>query len=133
MRRKPTSHRSPPGQRQLRVSEQIRHLLSQILREEKCHDPDLLNSSLITVTAVEIGPDLKHATVFVMPLGGKDLEKILDALNRATGYFRTEVGHRLDLRYTPKFSFKADDSFAQAEHIENLLRQDRVRKDLDKE
>ena len=132
MRRKPSSHRAPPGQRQLRVGEQIRHILAGILLEEKCRDPDLAQSSLITVTAVEIGPDLKHATAFIMPLGGRDVKKTIDALNRAAGYFRSGIGSSLDLRYTPKITFKPDPSFDEAENISNLLRQDRVKRDLEK-
>ena len=122
--------RTPPGQRQLRVGERIRHILADVLRRGDLHDPMLAQASLITVTAVEIGPDLKHATAYVMPLGGKNAEPIVHALNRASGYFRTEIGHDLDLHYTPKISFKIDQSFENAAHIENLLRQDRVRKDV---
>jgi ribosome-binding factor A len=122
--------RTPPGQRQLRVGERIRHILADVLRRGDLHDPVLAQASLITVTAVEIGPDLKHATAYVMPLGGKNAGPVVHALNRASGYFRTEIGHDLDLHYTPKISFKLDESFENAAHIENLLRQDRVRKDV---
>ena len=122
--------KSPPGQRQLRVGERLRHILAEVLRRGDLHDPMLAQASLITVTAVEIGPDLKHATAYVMPLGGKNAEEIVHALNRASGYFRTEIGRDLDLHYTPKVSFRIDQSFENAAHIENLLRQDRVRKDV---
>lgn len=122
--------RTPPGQRQLRVGERIRHILASVLHRGDLHDPVLAQASLITVTAVEIGPDLKHATAYVMPLGGKNAEPIVHALNRASGYFRTEIGHELDLHYTPKISFRLDESFENAAHIENLLRQERVRKDV---
>jgi ribosome-binding factor A len=122
--------RTPPGQRQLRVGERLRHLLAEVLRRGDLHDPVLAQASLITVTAVEIGPDLKHATAYIMPLGGKNAEAIVHALNRASGYFRTEIGHDLDLHHTPKISFRIDQSFENAAHIENLLRQDRVRKDV---
>lgn len=103
------------------------------MRGGKLHDPALGNSSLITVTSVEIGPDLKHATAFIMPLGGKNVEGTVAALNKAAGFFRSELGPELDLRYTPKISFKPDRSFDEAEHIDKLLRQDRVKKDLEKE
>jgi ribosome-binding factor A len=129
-RRPPSSNRTPPGQRQLRVGERIRHILADVLRRGDLHDPVLANASMITVTAVEIGPDLKHATAYVMPLGGKNSAMIVEALNRASGYFRSCIGPELDLRYAPKISFRIDHSFEQAAHIESLLRQDRVRKDV---
>src|SRR6187549_2346175 len=99
MKRRNTPSRTPPGQRQLRVGERIRHILADVLRRGDLHDPMLAQASLITVTAVEIGPDLKHATAYVMPLGGKNAGPIVQALNRASGYFRTEIGHDLDLHY----------------------------------
>lgn len=128
-----SSHTAPPGQRQLRVAERIRHILSGIMREGSLHDPALAKSSLITVTAVEIGPDLKHATAFVMPLGGKNAEAIVEALNRASGFFRASLGPELDLRHTPKISFRIDKSFDEAEHIAKILNQERVKKDVEKD
>jgi ribosome-binding factor A len=130
MKRRNTPSRTPPGQRQLRVGERIRHILADALRRGDLHDPVLANASMITVTAVEIGPDLKHATAYVMPLGGKNAPAIVEALNRASGYFRSCIGPELDLRYAPKISFRIDHSFEQAAHIESLLRQDRVQKDV---
>jgi ribosome-binding factor A len=130
MKRRNNPSRTPPGQRQLRVGERIRHILADVLRRGDLHDPVLANASMITVTAVEIGPDLKHATAYVMPLGGKNADMIVEALNRASGYFRSEIGPELDLRYAPKVSFRIDHSFEQAAHIESILRQDRVRKDV---
>jgi ribosome-binding factor A len=129
-RRAPTSSRTPPGQRQLRVGERIRHILADVLLRGELHDPVLDQAQMITITAVEVGPDLKHATAYVMPLGGKNAEAILEALNRASGYFRSAVAPELDLRYSPRISFRLDHSFDQAERIETLLRQDRVRKDI---
>lgn len=129
MKRRNTS-RSEPGQRQLRVGERIRHILAEVLQRGELYDPVLANASLISITAVEIGPDLKHATAYVMPLGGKNAEEIVSALNRAQGYFRSEIAPQLDLRYSPKISFRLDNSFANASHIEGILRQDRVRKDV---
>ena len=122
----------PPGQRQLRVAERVRHVLAEILREGKLRDPDLAQSELITVTAVEMGPDLAHAHTYVMPLGGKNADKIVEALNRASGFFRSELSHRLDLRYAPKVSFKIDVSFDEHERIDRLLRQEQVQKDLER-
>jgi ribosome-binding factor A len=130
--RKTRTHtgRTPPGQRQLRVAEQIRHLLVEILHRGHFRDPALLHAHKITVTAVEIGPDLKHATAFVMPLGGENADTFLEALNRAAGFFRNELGTKMDLRYIPKVSFKLDHSFDEAERIEKLLRQEKVQRDL---
>lgn len=130
--RKSKSHagRTPPGQRQLRVGEQIRHLLAEILQRGRFRDPDLLDAHKITVTAVDIGPDLQHAVAYIMPLGGEKASEWVEALNRASGFFRGELAHRLDLRYTPKVTFKLDTSFDEADRIEKLLRQDRVQKDV---
>jgi len=130
MSRRPSQPRKPPGQRQLRVGERIRHILADVLRRGDLHDPVLEQASLITVTAVELGPDLKHANAYIMPLGGKNAEAIVEALNKASGYFRAQVAPELDLRYSPKISFRIDHSFEEAAHIDRLLRQDRVQKDL---
>jgi ribosome-binding factor A len=129
---RPHASRTPPGQRQLRVAEQIRHLIVDVLRRGSFREPILMEAHRITVTAVEIGPDLKHATAYIMPLGGKDAEDILEALNRSSGYFRSELAPKMDLRYIPRVSFKIDHSFDEAERIETLLRQDRVQRDLKK-
>lgn len=129
MKRK-SPNKAPPGQRQLRVGERIRHLLVEVLRRGELYDPVLASANLITVTAVEIGPDLKHATAYIMPLGGKNAEEITEALNKASGYFRSEIGHDLDMRYTPKISFRIDHSFEQMDHINKLLMQDTVQRDL---
>lgn len=124
----------PPGQRQLRVGERIRHILSDVMRQGPgLRDPDLQNTGMITVTAVDIGPDLQHAAVYVMPLGGENAAKIVEALNRASGFFRSELAHELDLRYTPKLTFKIDRSFDEAAHIDKLLGRYEVRKDVDKQ
>lgn len=133
MKHRSPPSRSEPGQRQLRVGERIRHILAEVFRREELSDPVLAKTSLITITAVEIGPDLKHATAYVMPLGGKNADAIVTALNRAAGYFRAEIGPELDLRHTPKVSFRLDTSFENAAHVEGLLRQERVQKDIVKE
>ena len=119
----------PPGQRQLRVGERIRHILSDIMRRGGLRDPDLQNTAAITVTAVDIGPDLQHAAAYVMPLGGENADAIVAALNRASGFFRSEMARELDLRYTPKVTFKIDRSFDEAAHIDKLLGRYEVRKD----
>ena len=130
MKRRPTQTRKPPGQRQLRVGERIRHVLAAVLQRGELRDPVLADASLITVTAVEVGPDLKHANAYIMPLGGKNAEQVVEALNKASGYFRTQVAPELDMRYSPKISFRLDHSFATADHIDRILRQDRVQKDI---
>lgn len=119
----------PPGQRQLRVGERIRHILSDVMRQGGLRDPDLQNTGMITVTAVDIGPDLQHAAVYVMPLGGQNADTIVAALNRASGFFRSELAREIDLRYTPKVTFKIDRSFDEAAHIDKLLGRYEVRKD----
>src|SRR5690606_2852481 len=127
-----STSKAPPGQRQLRVGERLRHILADILRRGQLRDPLLENAHLITVTAVDIGPDLQHAVAYVMPLGGHNADAIVTALNKAAGYFRSEMASELDLRYTPKISFRIDKSFDEADHIDRLLRGESVRKDLGK-
>lgn len=130
MKRRTHTSRSAPGQRQLRVGERIRHILAEVLQRGDLHDPVLSQASLITITSVEVGPDLKHATAYVMPLGGKNADEIVHALNRAQGYFRSQIAPELEMRYSPKVSFRIDHSFEQADAIEKVLRQDRVQKDV---
>ena len=130
MKRRSSSSRSAPGQRQLRVGERIRHILAEVLQRGELHDPVLAQASLITITAVELGPDLKHATAYVMPLGGKNADEIVHALNRAQGYFRSQIAPELEMRYSPKVTFRIDHSFEQADALEKVLRQERVQKDV---
>jgi ribosome-binding factor A len=125
-------HRSEQGQRQLRVGEQLRHLMADILQRGHFRDPDLAEPSKITITAVEVSPDLKFATAWIMPLGGINRDAILAALNRASGYFRSEVAQKINLRYTPRISFELDTSFDYADKIEGLLRRKEVRRDLER-
>lgn len=132
-RSKSSSSKSPPGQRQLRVGERLRHILADILRRGELRDPVLADAHLITVTAVDIGPDLQHANAYVMPLGGNNADEIVKALNKAAGYFRSEMAAELDLRYTPKVSFRIDKSFDEADHIDRLLRRNEVRRDIEKQ
>lgn len=124
---------TPPGQRQLRVGERLRHLLADILRRGELRDPLLAKAHMITVTAVDIGPDLQHANAYVMPLGGDNADEIVKALNKAAGYFRSALAAELDLRYTPKVSFRIDKSFDEADHIGRLLRRSEVRRDIEKQ
>ncbi len=120
----------PPSQRQLRVGEELRHALSEVLGEASLRDPDLVEAA-ITVTEVRLSPDLKNATAFVMPLGGADLEVKVAALRRAAPFLRGEVARRLKLRFTPRLSFEPDLSFDTAGRIDAVLRGDRLRRDLE--
>jgi ribosome-binding factor A len=125
------SQKSPQGrsQRQLRVGEELRHALSQVLARGELRDPHLTDVSL-TVTEVRVSPDLKNATAFVVPLGGGDLEAVVAALNHAASFLRGQLGHEVRLRYTPRLSFQADHSFDEAAHINDILHHPRVARDV---
>lgn len=110
-----------PSQRQLRVGEEIRHILAETLSLRHSGDP-LIDSSSITVTEVRVSPDLQNATVFVLPLGGLHVPEILTALKDKSKYFRKEVAHKLKTRVTPRLFFQPDLSFDEASHIESLLK-----------
>ena len=118
-----------PSQRQLRVGEMLRHALSDILREREIRDPDLDGVS-VTVTQVKPSPDMRHATVFVEPLGGKNADAIVEALNRHRGFLRGELGRTIELKFTPELRFVEDTSFAEAQRIERILHSERVARDL---
>jgi ribosome-binding factor A len=120
---------APAGQRQLRVGEEMRHALSEILREHHLDDPDLAGK-IITVTEVRVSPDLRNATAFVLPLGGSDTDKTVQALNRAAGYFRGELGRAVKMQFTPTIRFRADETFEEASRIEKLLHDPAVVRDL---
>lgn len=123
------SRDTSPSLRQLRVGEELRHALVQVLSHCHFSDPQLAEAN-ITVTEVKVSPDLRNATVFVMPLGGEDLQVTVAALNRAAGFLRGQLGHEINLRYTPRLGFAADQSFDRATRVENLLAAPRVRRDL---
>jgi len=118
-----------PSQRQLRVGEMLRHALSDILRRGDIRDPDLAGVS-VTITQVKPSGDMRHATVYCEPLGGRDADKIIAALNRNKAYLRGEMGHAIALKFTPELRFVEDKSFAEAEKIENILKSPRVQQDL---
>jgi ribosome-binding factor A len=126
-------HSSPrdrgPSQRQLRVGEMLRHALADVLHRDEIRDPDLAGIS-VTVTQVKPSPDMRHATAFVEPLGGKNAKQVVDALNRHKGFIRGEVGHLIALKFTPDFRFVEDTSFAEAEKIETILKTSRVARDI---
>ena len=119
-----------PSQRQLRVGEELRHVLVQILARADFDDP-LLAEANLTVTQVSVSPDLQNATAFVIPLGGGEAQEIVRALNRAAGYLRGQLGRSISLRRTPRLAFAADRSFDQAAEIDRLLQSPRVRRDLE--
>src|SRR5438445_6807292 len=125
---------SAPGgsQRQLRVGEQVRHAIADILAQGIVHDADL-EGHIITVPEVRMSPDLKLATVYVMPLGGRDTEVVLAALERNKKFLRGEVARRVNLKFAPDLRFHVDERFDEAERIEKLVRTPAVQKDLEQE
>src|SRR6185503_13945265 len=125
------STETPEGRsvRLLRVGEQVRHVLSELLQRGEVHD-DTLQSHLVSVTEVRMSPDLRHATVFVKPLLGEDEEKVLKALRQNTAFFQREVAHRVRTKYAAKLKFLADESFDESSRIASLLRSEKVAPDL---
>ena len=119
-----------PSQRQLRVAEEVRHVMSGLFTRHEFRDPDLAGIE-VTVTEVRMSPDLKHATAFVTRLGRTDIEQSLPALRRAAPYFRAQIAHAMRLRVAPDVSFQADTALEYAMHINQLLRAPEVVKDLD--
>ena len=122
---------SAPGgsQRQLRVGELVRHALADILAQGSVHDADL-EGHIITVPEVRMSPDLRLATIYVMPLGGRDTEIVLSALDRNKKYLRGEIARRVNLKFAPEIRFRIDERFDEAERIEKLLRTPEVQRDL---
>ena len=123
------SAKKGPSQRQLRVGELLRHALAEVLRRGDVRDPDLVGVS-VTVTQVIPSPDMRHATVFCEPLGGKNAGPVIKALNKHKGFLRGEMGRLIAIKFTPELRFIEDTSFAEAEKIETLLKSPRVRPDL---
>jgi ribosome-binding factor A len=117
------------SQRQLRVGEAVRHAVADILVNGSVHDQDL-EGHIITVPEVRMSPDLKLATIYVMPLGGRDTEIVIAALERNKKFLRGEVARRVNLKFAPDIRFRVDDRFDEAERIEKLLRTPAVQKDL---
>lgn len=115
--------------RVLRVGEQVRHVLSDLLMRGEVHD-DLLTAANVSITEVRMSPDLRHATVFVKPLLGKDEEAVLKALRTNTAFFQREVASRVRTKYAAKLKFLADDSFDESSRIDALLRNPKVAQDL---
>jgi ribosome-binding factor A len=122
---------SGPSQRQLRVAELVRHAMAQMLSRGEIHD-DVLAGQLVTVPEVRMSSDLKLATIYVMPLGGKDVATVIEALDRHKRYIRGEVARAVDLKFAPDVRFLADETFDEASRIDALLASERVRRDVDK-
>ena len=118
--------------RLLKVGEQVRHVISELLTRQQVHD-DVLTAQSVSVTEVRMSPDLRHATVFVKPLLGQDEEAVLKALRQNTAYLQREVAHRVRMKYAAKLKFIADESFDEGTHIDKILRSEHVAQDLDEE
>jgi len=131
-RRRSTEKDRGHSQRQLRVGEEIRHLLADLLERGNMGDPELRDAS-ITVTSVDVSPDLRNATAFVIPLGGKDSERLLTALRRAAPWFRARVSEKAGLRSAPEIRFRLDTTFDEADKIGALLRRPDVARDIEDE
>jgi ribosome-binding factor A len=132
MSRNKKSHRdqAPGGsQRQLRVGELVRHAVAEMLTRGDVHDP-VIEAHLITVPEVRMSPDLKLATVYVMPMGGRDANEVVAAFEKHKKYLRAEIAHRVNLKFAPDIRFRVDERFAEAERIDALLRSPDVARDL---
>lgn len=111
------------------MGERVRHILSELLTRQDVHD-ETVSAANIAVTEVRMSPDLKLATAYVKPLLGRDEDEIIGALRRNTAFFQREVAKRLGLKFAPKLSFRADESFDEADRIERLLADPKVARDL---
>lgn len=130
MSRKPMPAKGP-SQRMLRVGELIRHKLSEMLIRGEIHD-DVLASHVVTISEVRMSPDMKIATCYVMPLGGKDVAPVVVALNGHKKYIRSQIAHAVNLKYAPDLKFREDESFEEATRIDRLLDSPKVRQDTEK-
>ena len=117
------------SQRQLRVGEIVRRAISDIFSQGGVHDP-VLEGHLITVPEVRMSPDLKLATIYVMPLGGHGTDDVIDALDRNKKFLRGEIARRVNLKFAPDIRFRVDERFDEAERIEKLLRTPAVQRDI---
>jgi ribosome-binding factor A len=125
-------HRDQPAggsPRQLRVGELVRHAVADMLSRGDIHDP-VIEAHMITVPEVRMSPDLRLATVYVMPLGGRDTQKVIEALENNKRYMRGEIAHRVNLKFAPDIRFRIDERFDEAERIAKLLRTPAVQRDL---
>ncbi len=117
------------SQRQLRVGEAVRHALSDLLSRRELRDPALVDRS-VTVSEVRVSPDMRNATAYICPLGGAEVDTVLDGLSRAAPHITSQIARVVRLRNAPRLKFVADPSFDQAEHIEQVLRAPAVARDL---
>ena len=125
-------HRDSPlgdSQRQLRVGELVRHALADMLTRGDVHDP-VIERHMITIPEVRVTADLRLATIYVMPLGGRDAEEVVAAFERHKKFLRAEIAHRINLKFAPDIHFRVDDRFAEAERIDKLLHSPEVQRDL---
>jgi ribosome-binding factor A len=121
-----------PSQRQLRVGEELRHVLARLLERGELRDP-ALHDAVVTVTEVRVSPDLKSATAYVMPLGGAHAPEIVSALKRSAAFIRGAVARAVKLRHAPQIGFAIDTSFDHASRIDALLHRPDVARDLDRD
>jgi ribosome-binding factor A len=122
--------RGPGGsQRQLRVGELVRHALADMLARGEVADP-VIESHMITIPEVRVTADLRLATIYVMPLAGRDAEEVVAAFERNKKHLRAEIAHRINLKFAPDIRFRVDERFEEAERIDKLLRSPAVRRDL---
>lgn len=119
----------PPSQRQLRVGEELRHAIAMVIERGEFRDPDLQNRA-ITVTEVKVSPDLRNATVFLVPLGGGDVKPILEGMKRAKAFLRHEIARMVELRAVPDLWFQEDTTFDTASRIDSILNSPEVRRDI---
>ena len=115
-----SKNNSTKSQRQLRVGEELRHLISNALLRESFYD-QIIENNTITVTEVNVSPDLKNAKVYIMPLGGENKLEVLDSLNKSNGRIKKLISSNINLRQIPKLLFKIDETFEYAKNIENIL------------
>src|SRR5262245_53292447 len=117
------------SQRQLRVGELVRHALADMLARGDVHDP-VIEEHMITIPEVQLTVDLRLATIYIMPMGGRDAKRVLAAFERHKKFLRAEIAHRINLKFAPDIRFCIDDRFAEAERIDKLLRSPDVKRDL---
>ena len=115
-----SKNNSTKSQRQLRVGEELRHLISKALLRESFYD-QIIEDNSITITEVNVSPDLKNAKVYIMPLGGENKFEVLDSLNKSNGRIKKLISSNINLRQIPKLQFKIDETFEYAKNIENIL------------
>jgi len=132
-RHKHHREQTPGGsQRQLRVGELVRHALADMLARGDVHDP-VIEGHLITVPEVRMSPDLRLATIYVMPMGGRDASEVVAAFEHHKKFLRSEIAHRINLKFAPDIRFRVDERFDEAERIDKLLRSPAVKRDLEDE